>query len=265
MSWWTENKACSLPLGTVHLQDMSMDAVSKESQFPQTRWSLVRRSRLVGQDASALRALGELLQSYWQPLYVFARRSGLESEDAEDAVQSFCESLIARESLVAADRELGRLRSFLLGGFQNHLRILHRDAQRQKRGGGAHVISLDDAEAVLDMHPVDGETPDRAFDRRWALTLLEHVLARLKADFVARGQGEAFAVLESALVWNGAKMSYDTLAARLDMNPAAVAQKVKRMRARYRELLEQEIGDTVDGPEAMAEERGHLIQILSGG
>ncbi len=245
--------------------EMTMDLSHKESLFPPTRWSLLLRSKAEVRDASALRALGELLQSYWQPLYVFARRSGLDSEDAEDAVQSFCESLIARESLITADRELGRLRSFLQSGFQNHLRTLHRDAQRQKRGGGVPVISFDDAEAALDMHPVDGETPDRAFDRRWALTLLEHVLARLKAEFVARGKGEAFTVLEPALVWNGAKMSYDTLAVRLDMNPAAVAQKVKRMRARYRELLEQEIGDTVDGPEAMAEERGHLIQILSGG
>lgn len=242
---------------------MSTVAVTKESHFPPTRWSLVLRSRAEGQDVSALRALGELLQSYWQPLYVFARRSGLASSDAEDAVQSFCESLITRQSLTTVDRELGRLRSFLLSGFQNHLRTLHRDARREKRGGGAWVISFDDAEAALGSQPVDGETPDRAYDRQWAYTLLAHVLERLKAEYVARGKEAAFTVLEPALVWNGASMSYETLAAKLDMSPATVAQKVKRMRVRYRELLEQEISDTVDAPEAMAEERDHLIQILS--
>lgn len=138
MSWWTENMACSLPLGTVQLHDLSKNAVSKESLFSQTRWSLVRRSRSVVWDASALRAFGELLQSYWQPLYVFARRSGLESQDAEDAVQSFCESLIALESLAAADRELGRLRSFLLGG---PAQARHREStahlQRTRRRSGS--------------------------------------------------------------------------------------------------------------------------------
>jgi RNA polymerase sigma factor (sigma-70 family) len=243
---------------------MSMDPVGKESLFPPTRWSLVLRAN--GPHAMAGQvALGELLKSYWQPLYVFARRSGLGTEDAQDAVQSFCADVIRVESLKSADREQGRLRSFLLGGFQNHLRTLHRDAQRQKRGGGVQVISLDDAEAALDMQLVEGESPDRAFDRRWALTLLDHVLKRLRAEYVERGRGEVFEVLEPTLVWNQAGMSYDSLGERLGIAPAAVAQTVKRMRARYRTLLEQEIGDTVDGPEAMAEERDYLIRVLSGG
>lgn len=234
------------------------------SVFPKTRWSLVLSAQgRVGDHAR--RALGELLQSYWQPLFVYARRTGLTEEDAKDAVQDFCADLIRLKSLNSAKESQGRLRSFLLGGFQNHLRSLHRDAQRLKRGGGVFLISLGDAEVELDMPSLVVESPDRAFDHHWALKLLEHVLQKLKAEFHARGSGEAFAVLEPALVWNRAEMSYEELAAKLGISPAAVAQKIKRMRARYRALLEQEISDTVDGPEAMVEEREHLIRVLSGG
>ena len=194
-----------------------------------------------------------------------ARRSGLAEEDAKDAVQGFCESLIQHSSLQSAEREMGRLRSFLLGGFQHHLLGMHRQATRQKRGGGALVLSLDDAEAALDMQPVDGETPDRAFDRRWAYTLLDHALQKLRGEFAERGRLEVFETLEPALAWNGAEVSYEDLAQKLGMMTATVGQTVKRMRKRFRLLLEQQITDTVDGPEALAEERDHLIRVLSGG
>ncbi len=248
----------------VALMGSVTEPASKTSGFfPQTRWSLI--TRVADADHGvAVRALGELLKGYWQPLYVFARRSGMDAEDAEDAVQDFCTDLIRLESLKSAERALGRLRSFLLTGFQNHLRTLHRDRQRLKRGGGVQVLSLDDAEAALDMHPVDGETPARAFDRRWAYTLLERVRQRLREEYTARGRGEVFAVLEPSLVWNSGQMSYDELATKLSLTPGTVAQTIKRMRARYRAVLENEIGDTVDGPEAMAEERDHLIRVLSG-
>jgi RNA polymerase sigma factor (sigma-70 family) len=244
---------------------MTNDAGSKQSPlFPNTRWSLVLRAN--GPHAMAGQvALGELLKSYWQPLYVFARRSGLGTEDAQDAVQGFCASLIHLESLRTANPAMGKLRSFLLGAFQNHLLMVHRDAQRQKRGGGALVLSLDDAEAALDMQPVDGETPDRAFDRRWAYTLLDHALQKLRGEFAERGRLEVFETLEPALAWNGAEVSYEDLAQKLGMMTATVGQTVKRMRKRFRLLLEQQITDTVDGPEALAEERDHLIRVLSGG
>lgn len=213
----------------------------------------------------AFRALGELLKTYWQPLYVFARRSGLDPHDAEDVVQGFCQTLIERESLKTAEASMGKLRSFLLGAFQNHLVSVQRRQSRQKRGGGAQVISIDDAEASLGVVSMESDTPDKAFDRRWAHTLLNHVLERLGAEFTERGQDEAFQLLKTTLVWNGAQMSYEELGEKLGVSASAVAQKVKRLRARYRELLEAEIADTVDGPEAMAEERAHLSRVLSGG
>ena len=230
--------------------------------FPQTRWSLVVRVADVDQGVAA-KALGELLQVYWQPLYVYARRSGLSPQDAEDRVQSFCASVIQRDSLHTADPSMGKLRSFLLGGLQHHLWKGRRDEQRQKRGGSAVVISLEDAEAALETQPGHDDTPDKAFDRRWACTLLERVREQLRAEYAARARGEMFTLLEPALAWNGSAVSYADLGAQLSMSRAAVEQAVKRMRLRFRKLLEQEISDTVDGPEAMAEERNHLVRVLS--
>lgn len=211
-----------------------------------------------------MRAMGELLRTYWQPLYVFARRSGLDQHDAEDAVQMFCQTLVSRGSLRSADQSIGRLRAFLLGAFRNQLLEIHRDGNRLKRGGGAQVVSLDDAESALQMQPMDGESPDHAFDRRWAYSLLEQVRGRLRAEYAARGGQALFERLEPALAWNGKEQSYAEIAADLGMTTDAVAQSVKRMRSRYRKLLELEIAETVDGPDAVAEERAYLIRILSG-
>ena len=116
---------------------------------------------------------------------------------------------------------------------------------------------------MLNSEPVDHETPDKAFDRRWACTLMERVRGKLRAEYQERGRGEMYALLEPALDWNSSDVSYEDLGARLAMSSGAVTQAVKRMRLRYRLLLEQEISDTVDGPEALAEERNHLIQALS--
>lgn len=243
---------------------MSDLAPSPNSIFPQTRWTLVLRARADEKDDAALSALGELLRAYWQPLYVFARQSGVAAADAEDAVQSFCHSLIHRESLRTADRDRGRLRSFLLSGFQNHLRSLHRDQQRQKRQGAAEMMSLEDAEALLELNGLASESPDRAFEKRWAYTLLERVLQRLRAEYAERGQEQVLALLEPTLVWNGSEMGYEVLADKLGLTSNTVAQKVKRLRLRYRALLELEIGDTVDSTESIAEERDYLIRVLSG-
>jgi DNA-directed RNA polymerase specialized sigma24 family protein len=232
------------------------------SAFPPTRWSLVARASTP--DASAREALGELLRAYWQPLYVYARYAGLDAYSAEDAVQGFCESLIRRETLRTADRTVGRLRSCLVGGFQKHLRSLHRDANRVKRGSGQAVLSLDDAESAMNLQMTDGDSPDKAFDRRWAYTLLERVLGKLRQEYVDRGRAAVFEFLEPALAWHGKELDYNVLAEQLQMSSAAVAQAVKRLRTGYRRILEQEIAETVDSPEAANEERAYLIRVLSG-
>ncbi len=230
--------------------------------FPVTRWSLVVRA--AGADnAVAVRALGELLQSYWQPLYVFARRSGLATADADDAVQSFCEMLVRREMLQTADPARGRLRSFLLTAFRNHLRNAHRDRRRERRGGGAQFVPLDADMAALDRASDDGLSPDAAYERRWVLTLLDRTLARLRAEYEERRRGAVFAKLEPLLAWGGGETSQAQLAAELGLTEAAVQQAVKRMRARYRTLLEEEIGQTVDDAAAIPGERDYLIRVLT--
>lgn len=230
--------------------------------FPATKWSLVVRSR--GENAEvAQRALGELLEIYWQPLYVFARQSGLAKEDAQDAVQGFCESLIRRGSLRSADQELGKLRSFLLGGFENHVRTVFRNGQRLKRGGGVQFVRWEDNAAVLESALVDGQSPDVAFDRLWAQRLLQQVLERLRSDYAARGKQALVMKLGPLLSWRGGDETYAQIAAELNMSVTAVAQALKRMRARYRVLLEEEIAQTVDSQTSADEERAHLIQVFA--
>lgn len=237
-------------------------ALSGDGVFPATRWSLVMAIQGGGGDPE--RALGELLKVYWGPLYAFARRDGLSPEDAEDGVQGFYQSLISRRSLLTADPALGRLRSFLLRAFQNHLKDQWRGRQRGRRGGGKLHIPLAEAEAAYGGLRSLELTPEEAFEKQWVLTLLDRVLLRLRTEFTDRGRGEHFALLEGALAWNGGTFSYREVAGRLGMTEAAVQQAVVRMRTRYRRLLEEEIGRTVSGPEDIAAEREHLIQVISG-
>lgn len=229
--------------------------------FPATRWSLVLAVQEGGGDSE--RALGMLLEVYWRPLYAFARRDGLSAEDAEDGVQGFYQSLISRGSLRSADPGLGRLRSFLLGAFRNHLKDQWRGQHRARKGGGRLHISLEDAEAAYGRLPSGELTPERAYEKQWVLTLLDHVLQRLRAEFAARGKARMFSLLEGALAWNGSALSYQEIAGELRMSEAAVQQAVMRLRARYRRLLEKEISQTVEGPEQVESERAYLIQVIS--
>lgn len=222
--------------------------------------------RAGGGDTHAVRALGELLQVYWEPLYGFARRSGLAPHDAADAVQGFCESLIRRKSLHAANEGTGRLRSFLLGGLQNHLRAAWRDQQRQKRGGGLVFVPEEEAaRAGLEQVIDPSLSPDAAYDRLWVRTLLGAVLARLRGEYEARDKAHVYAALEPFLSRGGEGAPYAEVAATLGITEAAVQQAVRRMRQRYRALLEDEITQTVGSPEEAAAEREHLIAILAGG
>ena len=230
--------------------------------FPQTKWSLVIRAQ--GLDGvTAQKALGELLQLYWSPLYVLARQSGLQAADAEDTVQGFCETLISRGSLKRADPGAGRLRSFLLTSFRNHMCDQHRHATRSKRGGGAVIISMDGAEESINLAISKSDSPDLAFERQWAYTLLAHALQRLRQEYEKRDRAMIFEYLEPALAWNGSDISYANVAVKLNTSVAAVQQQVKRMRARFRKLIEEEIQQTVCDPTEVEIEREYFIRILS--
>ncbi len=217
-----------------------------------------------GRDSKeAGKALEHLCSTYWYPLYAFVRRAGHSAHDAQDLTQEFFARLLAKNWLRLADREKGKFRSFLLAAMRHFLANEWDRGQRLKRGGGQLVLSLDaeTAETRYALEPADVTDADRIFERRWALTLLEEVLGRLRREFVAAGKATLFEELEPALT--GEKISYPEIAARLQLNENAVRVAVHRLRLRYRDLVRQEIAETVATEEDVAGELQHLFAALS--
>lgn len=223
-------------------------ALDKHASMPVSRWSLVLRAS--ADDAAATRALGELMGLYWEPLYFYARRRGWAVEDAEDAVQGFYGELVRREAVKRADEARGRLRTFFLSAFENYLAEKWRAGQAQKRGAGQPMLSLDVAmaEGHFAAEPADALSPERLFDRRWISTLLERVLAVLRAEYAAGGKSALFEVAQSALARDAAHFGYAEAGAALELSENAMKKTVARLRVKYREALKQEIADTLSNP-----------------
>jgi RNA polymerase sigma factor (sigma-70 family) len=237
---------------------------SRHERFVTTHWSLVLAARH-GNSTSARAALEKLCHTYWYPLYAFVRRSGQSPHDAEDSVQGFFAVCLEKNYLDAADKDKGRFRSFLLIALKRFLAKEHDKSQARKRGGGEKPIALDGltAEQRYALEPAEQLSADKLFERRWALTLLEKVLSRLREEQVA-GKLEAFEQLKEFLLAGGRGTPYAELAARLGVSEGAVKVAVHRLRQRYRELLEEEIANTVASPEEVEEERRYLLSVLSG-
>ena len=219
------------------------------------------------EDSSQARvALEKLARAYWYPLYAFVRRLGKSPQDAEDVVQSFFAVCLEKNYLGAADQAKGRFRSFLLLALKRFLGHERERERALKRGGGEAVVALDglSAEQRYALEPADQMSADRLYERRWALTLLEQVLARLRSEQVAAGRLEVFEQLRGWLTSGGRGTPYAELAGRLGMSESAVKVAVHRLRRRYRDLLEQEIAQTVASPTEVEEERRHLLAVLGG-
>jgi RNA polymerase sigma-70 factor (ECF subfamily) len=233
------------------------------ARFEQTRWSIVVRAA-DGDSTKARKALEHLCTSYWYPLYAFVRREGHGAHDAQDLTQEFFARLLEKNWLDAVDREKGKFRSFLLAAMRHFLANEWDRANRLKRGGGQTLLSLDaeTAESRYAIEPVDHMTADRIYERRWALTLLEQVLARLRKEFAAVGREKLFHELEPALT--GEKVAYAEVAARLHLNEGAVRVGVHRLRLRYRDLIRAEIAETVAKPEDVDAELAELFAALRG-
>ena len=239
------------------------------ARFAATRWSVVlaaagQADADGGRDTRTRRALEELAQAYWFPLYAFVRRQGESPAAAEDLVQEFFTRLLEKKYLAQVDRSKGRFRSFLLAAMK-HFMSKERDRLRaQKRGGGAKVIALDglDAEARYAVEPVDDLTPERLFDRRWALAVLDQVMGRLGGEYAAGGKGKLYQTVEACLTRGIGAVDYDQAARELGMNEAAIRVAVHRLRRRYRDLLRKEIAQTVDSPEQVEEEISYLLNCL---
>lgn len=226
-----------------------MPSSSVPHSFQTTRWTTVRRA--VGtDDAAARQALSILCAGYWYPIYAFIRRAGKSPYDAEDLTQSFFARLVEKSILASADPMKGKLRTFLLSCVRNFLADEHDRASAQKRGATL-LLSFDavEAEERYKIEPVDNLTPDRLFQRRWALTLLDHTLQVLGEEFAAQGKAKIFAALRPFLGFGGAAAkSYEELAPELGMPVGTLKNHVFRMRERWRELLLEQVAETLEDP-----------------
>ena len=234
------------------------------SRFAATRWTIVLAAADKSEGSRSRRALEELAQAYWFPLYAFVRRQGYAVHDAQDLTQEFFAQLIAKRSLAAADQARGRFRTFLLSSLKHFLANEWDKSTAQKRGGGRPTLALDalDAESRYTLEPVDAMTPDLVFDRRWALAVLDQVMARLQSEYVCNGHAALFASLRPALTGDHQSQPYADLAEHLDMTEGAVKVAAHRLRRRYREIMRDEIAQTVAGPEEIEDELRHLLDSL---
>jgi RNA polymerase sigma factor (sigma-70 family) len=232
-------------------------------QFTATRWSVVLAAGGEEADTVRRRALEELVQAYWFPLYAYIRRQGHSVQQAEDLTQEFFARLLEKKHLASADRSRGRFRSFLLTALKRFMVNEWDRSQAQKRGGGKRFISLDslDAEKRYAVEPVDEMTPDRLFDRRWAMAVLDEVLRRLRQEYVDRGKVQLFDAIQGSLA-DDPDAEYGHIARELGMTGGAVKVAAHRLRRRYRQLLREEIAQTVAGPEEVEEEIRHLMECL---
>jgi DNA-directed RNA polymerase specialized sigma24 family protein len=233
------------------------------SHFATTHWSLILAARDRAEPGSA-DALASLCALYWYPLYAYVRRRGNSAEYALDLTQGFFARLLEKDFLAAVDQGKGKFRSYLLAACNHFLANEYDRAVAVKRGGGKPVLSLDAAaaEGRYLAEAADELTPERLFERRWALALLQHVMTRLRADFEAKHKGRLFERLRGFLV--GEKgAGYRQAAAEVGMSEAAIKVHVHRLRARYRELLREEIGRTVGTPEEIDDEIRSLFAALA--
>ena len=224
--------------------------------FETTRWSVVLRAR----DSGAEDALAELCQSYWQPLCAFALRQGHSHETAQDLTQGFFVGLLEGRYVDKVRQGRGRFRSFLLGCFKHYLAHQERKDRAAKRGGGATHLSLD-FERGIDP-PSERLTPEEAYERQWALTLLDHVVLELEARYRARGRERLFEVLRSVLSADPGRYDPRRAAAELGMSPGAVKVAADRLRRQYRDALRRRVAETLDPSQSVESELDYLLSVL---
>lgn len=232
--------------------------------FVTTHWSVVLAAAR-SDTTRAQAALENLCQTYWHPLYAYVRRRGYSPEDAQDLTQEFFARLLERNAVTSVTPEKGRFRSFLLASMNHFLADEWDKAHAQKRGGGK-VISLDlqSAETRLGEIPAEKFTPEKAFEHRWAITLLEQVYQRLEEEYHTEGKGKLFGTLRTTLAGASDAAPYAELARELKMSEGAVKVAVHRLRQRYRALLRDTIADTVSSPDEVEDELRYLFRTLAG-
>ena len=230
--------------------------------FTTTHWSVVVEAQ--GESPTAQEALEKLCRIYWRPIYSFVRRQGVGPAEAEDITQGFFAQLLERGSFGAVRKEKGRLRSFLLASLKYFLADEQRRAMAIKRGRGQRLIPLEELQADerTDMEPANPMTAEMIYERRWALTVLERVINRLKDEYCAAGNAALFDSLKQLLPDEPGAPSQAEIAARLGMTENAIRQAFYRFRQRYQSLLREEIAHTVATPGDIEDELLHLIAVV---
>jgi RNA polymerase sigma-70 factor (ECF subfamily) len=232
--------------------------------FVTTHWSVVLAASR--EDSTrAHKALEHLCRLYWYPIYYFVRRQGHSTHDAQDFTQEFFARLLEKNWIAGADQSRGRFRSFMLVMLKRFLVAEWRKATAQKRAGNLNPLPLplDTAETRYAHEPADAHSPEQAFEKQWALTLLDTVVRRLAADYEREGKGPLFEVLKPALTGSRETQPYADLALALEMSEGAVRVAVHRLRERYRERLRAEVADTVASPADVESELRHLFRVLA--
>ena len=241
------------------------DELKEASVFATTCWSLVLAA---GDEASPHRreALEQLCRAYWYPLYAYLRRRGNDATAAQDLTQGFFARLLSRKDLAGLTRDGGRFRSFLLTALNRFLASEFERASARKRGGGQVILSIDDAEAEdrYLREPSHSESPDRLFERQWALALMESAIQRLADEQAIAGKTTTFAVLRPFLSREPGPGEYVAAALQLGVTAGTLAVQVHRLRERYRELVRGAVSDTVASPLEVDDEMRHLLAAVAG-
>jgi len=233
------------------------------SAFATTHWTRVLEAR--GDSPEAQAALSDLSAAYYAPVLAFIRRTGRDEEEARDLTQEFFARLLARHGLDTVNPQLGRFRSFLLGAVKHFLADMQERARRLKRGAGQAHESIDpgtDTSPGLQLADENTPGPDREFDRRWALTVLDRALAALAEEHRTAGKSEHFNVLKPWLTGDLENFSQADAARQLGLNEGAVKVAIHRLRRRFRELVKTEIGRTLNDPSQVADELACLVAAL---
>ena len=230
--------------------------------FTSTHWSVVLEAQ--GESPAAQEALEKLCRTYWRPIYSFVRRQGAGTEDAEDLTQGFFALLLERKDLNTVRKEKGRLRSYLLTSIKNFLADESRHAMAVKRGKGQRLIPLDEIRERehIDVERSDRLTADQIYERRWAFTVLEQVMARLRDEYRSAGNLRFFDQVKKMLMDEPDRPSQAQIASEFDMTENAVKQAFYRFRQRYQTLLREEIAHTVAMPGDIEDELRHLITVV---
>lgn len=230
--------------------------------FPATMWSMIQAAR---QEQEALVGLERLGRAYWRPLHVFARQRGMNHDAAADAVQGFFEHLLSHEMLRDVQRGEVRFRSFLLRCFTNFLVNEHKRAHAAKRGGPAPALAMDEfGSRISDPALIEGETPDRTFDRTWARAMVDQAMRRLEEELARRERGEFLHELRRRTFANdGQSPDWEGLAQRFGMSHGAVRKASTDLRRRFGALLREEVRNVVSSDEEVDDELRYLVGLLS--